>query len=106
MTLYDLVAPRGNGVRMPAAPVRPQIPIAIYGNAWCGETQLIRRALNRAGIEYAYVDLDLHPDVHRRLQALAGGRLRTPVVHIDGEWLMEPTLREVDAVLASRGVRR
>lgn len=106
MTLFDFVAPRGIGVRTPTAAVRPQIAIAIYGNAWCGETQLIRRALDRAGIEYAYVDLDVHPDAHRKLQALAGGRLRTPVVHIDGEWLMEPTLREVDAVLASRGVWR
>lgn len=106
MTLYDLDARRRTGWSYPHAAVRPQIPIAIYGNAWCGRTQLIRRALDRAGIDHAYVDLDRHPDAHRKLQALAAGRLRTPVVHIDGEWLMEPTLREVDRVLASRGVWR
>ncbi len=78
--------------------------VAIYGNRWCGITQLIRRALDRAGIPYDYVDLDENPAVRTRLQALTGGRLRTPVVHIDGEWLMEPSLRQVQAVLARHGV--
>ncbi len=80
------------------------IPIAIYGNRWCGISQRIRRALERAGVEYAYVDLDLHPDAERKLRYLAGGDLHTPVVYIDGEWLMEPSLREVQHTLARHGV--
>jgi mycoredoxin len=98
MSLYDVWPPQ----------VRPRtraVPIAIYGNRWCGLTQMLRRALDRAGIAYDYVDLDEHPSVHARLDALAGGRLRTPVVHIDGEWRMEPSLGEVRALLAGRGVR-
>lgn len=86
------------------APRTRTVPVAIYGNRWCGITQLIRRALDRAGVEYAYVDLDEHPSVHARLEALAGGRLRTPVVHVGGEWLMEPSLRQVQAALARHGV--
>lgn len=82
----------------------PVVPVAIYGNRWCGITQLIRRTLDRAGIRYDYVDLDDHPAIHARLEQLTGGRLRTPVVHIDGEWLMEPTLRQVQTVLARHGV--
>ncbi len=80
------------------------VPVAIYGNRWCGITQMIRRELDRAGVAYDYVDLDEHPSVHARLAALAGGRLRTPVVHVDGEWLMEPSLRQVQAALARHGV--
>ncbi len=81
------------------------IPIAVYGNRWCGISQRIRRALERAGVEYAYVDLDLHPDAERKLRYLGGGDLHTPVVYIDGQWLMEPSLREVQHALARHGVR-
>lgn len=79
-------------------------PIAIYGNLWCGITQMIRRALDRAGIHYEFVDLDQHPSVHARLNALSGGRIRTPVVYVGGDWLVEPNLRQVQAALARHGV--
>lgn len=98
MTVFNAVRPR-------AAHWMRAVPVAIYGHRWCGITQLIRRALNRAGIDYDYVDLDEHPAVHARLQALSGGQLRTPVVHVDGEWLMGPSLRQVQAVLARHGVQ-
>ena len=82
----------------------PAVPIAVYGNRWCGISQMIRRSLERAGVDYAYVDLDLHPDAQRKLEYLAGGDLHTPVVYIDGEWLQEPSLRDVQRVLARHGV--
>ncbi|WP_434969665.1 glutaredoxin family protein [Microbacterium sp. bgisy207] len=99
MTIWDVTPTRPR-----RAPRTRTVPVAIYGNRWCGITQLIRRALDRAGVGYDYVDLDDHPSVQARLEALTGGRLRTPVVHIDGEWLMEPSLRQVQAVLARHGV--
>lgn len=99
MTIWDVIPTRTGPV-----PGTRTVPVAIYGNRWCGITQLIRRALDRAGIGYDYVDLDEYPAVHARLEELAGGWLRTPVVHIDGEWLMEPSLRQVQAVLARHGV--
>jgi mycoredoxin len=97
MTIWDVT---------PTRPARRSltVPVVIYGNRWCGITQLIRRALDRAGIDYDYVDLDEHPAVHARLEELTRGRLRTPVVHVDGEWLMEPSLRQVEIVLARHGV--
>lgn len=83
---------------------RAVVPVTIYGNRWCGVSQRIRRALDRAGIAYQYVDLDLHPDVERRLRMIAGPAFDTPVVYVDGDWLMAPTLRELDYVLESHGV--
>jgi mycoredoxin len=80
-------------------------PIAVYGNRWCGISQMIRRALERAGVDYAYVDLDLHPDAEDKLRLAAGGDLHTPVLYVDGEWLMEPSMRQVQQVLARHGVR-
>ncbi|MDN6660084.1 MAG: hypothetical protein L0L18_13980, partial [Acidipropionibacterium jensenii] len=72
MTIWDVIPTRTR-----VAPRMRTVPVAIYGNRWCGITQLIRRALDRAGIGYDYVDLDEHPSVHARLEALTGGRLRT-----------------------------
>jgi mycoredoxin len=79
------------------------VPVAIYGNSWCGMTQMVRRGLDRAGVDYQYVDLDLHPDVDRKLRRLGGPGLRTPVVYVDGEWLTAPSLREVQSALMRHG---
>lgn len=90
-----------------AAPRRGRaatVPIAIYGNRWCGISQRIRRALDRAGIPYQYVDLDLHPDAERKLRMVAGPALNTPVVYVDGDWLMAPTLRQLEDTLRRHGV--
>jgi len=108
MTMISEIAPRRLGPGLRARGPRAAtatVPVAIYGNRWCGLTQLIRRALDRAGIPYEYVDLDRHPDAERKLELLARGRLRTPVVYVGGDWLMEPDLRQVEAALARRGVR-
>ena len=51
-----MTAPVMPGVR-PAVAVAP---VTVYGNRWCGITQMTRRLLDRAGVPYRYVDLDLH----------------------------------------------
>lgn len=78
-------------------------PIVVYGNRWCGITQMIRRYLDRAGVPYDYVDLDRHPEVARRLRWMAGGSFRNPVVYVDGTWLEQPTTRELAAVMSRLG---
>jgi len=79
------------------------LPIAVYGNRWCGLTQMIGRALSRAGLDYEYVDLDEHPSVEQRLQMLTGGRLRTPVVYVDGQWLVAPSIGQLRTALMRAG---
>lgn len=85
-------------------PSATTVPIAIYGNRWCGITQRIRRTLDRAGIAYQYVDLDLYPDAERKLRTVAGPSLSTPVVYVDGDWLMAPTMRQLEYTLEHHGV--
>ena len=97
MTLMDVAAPP---TRRP--PVRT-VPVVIYGNRWCGLTQMISRGLDRAGYDYQYVDLDRHPEIERRLRRTLGARLRTPLVYVDGEWHMAPSLRELQSALARHG---
>ncbi len=112
MTMISDVTPIGVAPVAPVAPWRRARParataqVAIYGNRWCGLTQMIRRYLDRNGIGYEYVDLDANPAAEARLQQLTRGRLHTPVVYIDGEWLMEPSVRDVESVLLRHGAAR
>lgn len=87
----------------PARGTTTEVPVAVYGNRWCGESQMARRALQRAGVPYVYVDLDDHPDAERKLRWLAGGLLHTPVIYVDGEWMMEPSMHELQSTLSRHG---
>lgn len=80
-------------------------PVVVYGRRWCGITQLVRRYLDRAGVPYEFVDLDVHPQVEQRLRWAAGGALRNPVVYVGGQWLVQPSIREVQWALARSGLR-
>jgi mycoredoxin len=95
-----MTVPIMTGVRAPVAVA----PVTVYGNRWCGITQMTRRMLDRAGVPYRYVDLDLHPEMNRRLRWMAGGDLRNPVVDVAGEWLEQPTPRELQWALARHGL--
>ncbi|MEW6470962.1 MAG: glutaredoxin family protein [Actinomycetota bacterium] len=75
------------------------VPVVVYGNRWCGITQMIRRTLDRAGIAYDYVDLDTHPDVERRLRWTVGRGFRQPLVYIGGRWLEQPSPAELQRAL-------
>lgn len=88
----------------PIPGTQPPVAVAVYGNRWCGLTQLVARTLAHAGVDYDYVDLDEHPAVERRLRTLAGGRLRTPVVYVGGQWLVAPSPAQLRAALGRAGV--
>lgn len=78
-------------------------PVVVYGTSWCAQTQMIRRYLERLGVPYRYVDLELHPELLPRLRFLTGGRLSHPVVYVAGEVLVEPSLRELEGALLRGG---
>lgn len=83
----------------------PEVPVVVYGTRWCAETQRIRRFLDRLGVPYDYVDLDLSPAATARLRWLTGGYASHPTVYVGGELLIEPTLRELEWALARAGWR-
>jgi mycoredoxin len=83
----------------------PVIPIVVYGRRWCAISQMVRRYLDRLGVPYEYVDLDLHPEAEARLSWMTGGRVRSPTVYVGGEVLVQPSIRELEWALARSGVR-
>jgi mycoredoxin len=88
--------------RSPASVMSPD-QVVIYGTKWCGMTQVIRRFLEREGIPYRYIDLELHPGAKSKLQWLTGGYASHPTVYINGQVLIEPSLEELRSALAEAG---
>ena len=80
------------------------VPVTIYDNHWRRTTQRIGRVLDRAGVVYQYVDLHLRPDAEHELRIVAGPEINTPIVYVDGDWLISPTLGQVEEALERHGV--
>jgi mycoredoxin len=88
-----------NGHPAPAA-----VPVVVYGRRWCASSQMVRRYLDRMGLAYEYVDLDLNPETEARLRWLTGSRVHSPVVYIGGKLLVQPSIRELQWTLRKGGV--
>ena len=73
--------------------------VTVYGTSWCAATQIVRRHLDRQGVPYHYVDLDLSPPALARIEWMTGGYASHPTVDIAGELLVEPSLGELDGAL-------
>lgn len=67
--------------------------------------KVARRYLDRNGIAYEYVDLDVHPEARSRLEWMTGGRVYNPVVYVGGEVLVQPTISELQWALNRSGQR-
>ena len=75
-------------------------PVVVYGTAWCGHSQMVRRYLDRMGVPYVYHDMDLDPEASSRVRWWTGGYASHPTVQIGGEVLVEPSLNELQRALA------
>jgi mycoredoxin len=82
----------------------PTAELVVYGRRWCALSQMVRRHLDRIGLPYEYVDLDLHPEAEARLSWMTGGRVRTPIVDLGGKVLVQPSIRELEWALTRRGL--
>jgi mycoredoxin len=80
------------------------VPIVVYGRRWCALSQMVRRYLDRLGVRYEYVDLDLRPEAESRLRWLTGGRVHSPIVSVGDQLLVQPSIRELQRTLERRGV--
>jgi mycoredoxin len=94
MTTFGTLSPYA---RLSAPPVTP---VVVYGRRWCALSQMVRRWFDCTGIPYQYVDLDLHPDAEARLAWLAGGQVRSPIVSLGGELLVQPSIAELQWILS------
>ena len=67
-------------------------------------TARTRAHLDRRHIPYVYVDIDLDRESAKWVAEQNGGKEKKPTLDIDGQILTEPTNRELDEVLAAKGI--
>lgn len=87
--------------RQDITPVESEI--VVYGTSWCGMTQIVRRYLDRHGLNYRYLDIEDSPDAENQLRWITGGYKNHPTVVIDGQVLIEPEVDELQAALIKNG---
>jgi mycoredoxin len=79
----------------PANPDVSPARITMYGASWCGDCRRSKALLDRRGVAYDYVDLEVIPDAADRAMAISG-RTRIPVIVFpDGTHFTEPTNDEL-----------
>ena len=78
-------------------------PVTMYSTTWCGYCRRLRRQFDEAGIAYEEVDVDdpRHRHLGDRIIEASGGYRIVPTVEVEGRLLVNPSLREVEAALAS-----
>ena len=79
--------------------------IKIYGADWCARTRCSREHLDELGLEYGYVNVDADALAREWVKRHAGGRQKTPTIEIDGLVLIAPSVAQLEAALAARGLR-
>jgi mycoredoxin len=76
--------------------------ITMYSTPWCGYCQRLKGQLNRAGIEYAEVDIEQHPEAADYVMSVNNGNQTVPTVTFpDGSAMTNPSLAQVQAKLSS-----
>jgi mycoredoxin len=77
----------------------------MYGAAWCSDCRRSKALLDRRGVDYDYVDLELVVDGADRAKAISGRTQIPVVVFPDGTHLTEPTdadlIEKLDEAIAA-----
>ncbi|MRG59420.1 hypothetical protein GE115_05965 [Agromyces sp. CFH 90414] len=75
------------------------VRITMYGAAWCGDCRRSKALLDRRGVDYDYVDLEVVVEGAERAKAISGRTNIPVVVFPDGTHFTEPTDAELGAKL-------
>ena len=73
--------------------------ITMYGAAWCGDCRRSKALLDRRGVDYEYVDLEVVVEGADRAKAISGRTNIPVVVFPDGTHFTEPPDAELGAKL-------
>jgi mycoredoxin len=76
--------------------------LTMYTTTWCGYCTRLKTGLERAGIRYAEINIELEDGAAELVMSVNGGNRTVPtVVFADGSALTNPSLAEVEAQLAA-----
>ncbi|MEZ5115094.1 MAG: mycoredoxin [Candidatus Nanopelagicales bacterium] len=70
--------------------------LTMYTTVWCGYCLRLKRQLERDGIAFTEVDIELHPEAASFVESVNGGNQTVPtVVFPDGSVATNPSLAQV-----------
>lgn len=80
--------------------------VEVLGCTWCEDTDRTRELLEKVGITYEFVDLDLSQEDEARAASFNNGVCRTPTVifHEYDKVLVEPSDEQTYALLQEIGL--
>jgi len=81
---------------------RKQPQIIVYCTPWCPDCRTCRRYLDEHRLLYTEVDITKDKSAERRARELAGGKLVTPTIDIDGTIVLDFDRKRLDQVLRGR----
>lgn len=74
--------------------------MVIYGTSWCGDCRRAKKALERRGVDYAWVDVEKTKGARDEMLRLNGGDRRVPTLLLaDGSVMVDPGTPELNARL-------
>ena len=74
--------------------------LTMYSTTWCGYCQRLKSQLNREGIAFAEVDIELNSEAADFVMSVNGGNQTVPtVVFPDGSAQTNPSISQVKATL-------
>lgn len=75
--------------------------VTMYSTTWCGYCQRLKKMMEREGIEYSEVNIELDEAAAQLVEQVNGGNQTVPtLVFSDGSALTNPTVAQVKAQLA------
>jgi mycoredoxin len=75
-------------------------PVTMYTTTWCGYCVRLKKLLQREGIDYAEVDIEVDEAAADVVMAANGGNRTVPtLVFADGTALTNPSIDQVKAAL-------
>jgi mycoredoxin len=76
--------------------------LTVYSTTWCGYCVRLKKMLDRAGIQYAEVNIEEDPAAAELVESVNGGNRTVPtVVFPDGTALTNPSIDQVKQALAA-----
>jgi thioredoxin reductase (NADPH) len=78
--------------------------IRVYGVDWCGLTRRLREYLTNARFDYEYFDIDRDEIAQRFVRAMNDGRQRFPLVVVEQQVVLQPTIAILHRVLGEHAI--
>ena len=78
--------------------------IKVYGADWCGDTKRTRKALERLGIAYDYINVEEDKQASEWVKEQNDGKEQKPTLKINGQVLSVPTDSELESALREQGM--